>query len=92
MEISKLYSNAIGTYKKVSTSAAKSSKSNALLRDNKDKVEFNLDNSLSAAKANVASSAEADASASRIEQLSVVYSGDNCPVTSEQVADAIING
>lgn len=92
MEISKLYSNAIGTYKKVSTSAAKSSKNNAQPRDNKDKVEFNLDSSLSAAKVNIASSAEADASASRIDQLGVVYSGDNCPVTSEQVADAIING
>lgn len=91
MEISKLYSNAIGAYKKVTSSAAKTSKS-AQLRDNKDKVEFNLDSSLSAAKANIASCAEADASASRIEQLGVVYSGDNCPVTSEQVAEAIING
>ena len=91
VEIGKLYSHAIGTYKKTST-VAKSNKSSAQPSANKDKVEFNLDSSLNAAKANAASCADAEVNTARIEQLQQAYCGDSCPVTSEQTAEAIFNG
>ena len=92
MEINKLHGSAISSYKKVASAAGKAGKSSSLLRPNTDKIEFNLDSSLTAAKANIASCADAEANISRIEQLQQAYCGESCPVSSAQVAEKIING
>ena len=57
---------------------------------NTDKVDFDFAGALAAAKANTASAIEAEANTTRIEQLRAAYSGDNCPVSPEIIAMAVL--
>jgi len=57
---------------------------------NTDKVDFDFASALAAAKANTAASIDAEANAAKIEQLQAAYSGDNCPVSSEIIAMAVL--
>ena len=90
MEIKNLRANnAIRTYEKLS-SQVNPKKTGSKAASNTDKVDFDFASSLAAAKANAASSIDAEANASRIEELRAKYSGDNCPVSSEAIAKAIL--
>ena len=91
MEINNLHLNPISAYKKLSKPAsAKKSSSSAKSEANTDKVEFNFGRSLAAAQTAAASRANAPASEERLAALAEKYAGDNCPVSSEAVAAAII--
>ena len=90
MEINKLQGNAISAYKKITAGTSAASKAGTKKLANTDKVEFDFDASLAAAKANVASRAEAEANTSRIEELRSLYAGDNCPISADEVAGKII--
>ncbi len=57
---------------------------------NTDKVDFDFAGALAAAKANTASAIETEANTTRIEQLRAAYSGDNCPVSPEIIAMAVL--
>ncbi len=91
MEINKLQGNAISAYKKISAGTSAASRAQTKKLANTDKVEFDFSSSLAAAKANVASSVEAEANTSRIEELQRLYAGDNCPVTAQEVAEKIVD-
>lgn len=91
MEISNLHLNSISAYKKLSKpAAAKKISSAAKSEANTDKVEFNFGRSLAAAQTNAALRANAPASEERLAALAEKYAGDNCPVSAEAVASAII--
>ena len=91
MEINNLHLNSISTYKKLNkTVSSKKSESSAKGKTNTDKVEFNFGRSLAAAQANAASRANAPASEERLAALAEKYAGDNCPVSAEAVAAAMI--
>ena len=91
MEINKLHGNAINTYKKVNLGSSRAaSKDVSEKAPNTDKIEFDFSASIGAAKINIASSVEADMNTAKIEQLQQAYSGDSCPVSSEETAAAII--
>ena len=90
MEIKNLRANnAIRTYEKLS-SPVNSKKSGAKTAANTDKVDFDFASSLAAAKANAASSVDAEANTEKIKALQAKYAGENCPVSSEDIAKAII--
>ena len=91
MEIKNLRPNAsaIRSYEKFAGVSAKK-KTAEKSPVNTDKVDFDFASALSAAKANTAASIEAEANAARIEQLQSAYSGDNCPVSSEIIAMAVL--
>lgn len=90
MEIKNLRANnAIRTYEKL-TSQLNTKKSGAKAASNTDKVDFDFASSLAAAKANAASSIDAGANAEKIKELQAKYAGENCPVSSEAIAKAII--
>lgn len=91
MEIKNLRTNtnAIRSYEKVANTLP-GKKETGKTRSNTDKVDFDFSSALAAAKANTASSIEAEANTSRIEQLQAQYSGDSCPVSSEIIAKAIL--
>lgn len=90
MEIKNLRTNAgaIRSYEKVANALPK--KETGKPRANTDKVDFDFGSALAAAKANTASSIEAEANTARIEQLQAQYSGDSCPVSAEIIAQAIL--
>ena len=90
MEIKNLRANnAIRTYEKLST-PVNSKKSGAKAASNTDKVDFDFASSLAAAKANAASSVDAETNAEKIEALQAEYQGETCPVSSEAIARAIL--
>lgn len=91
MEIKNLRTNAgaIRSYEKVAN-ALPGKKEMGKPRANTDKVDFDFSSALAAAKANTASSIEAEANTARIEQLQAQYSGDSCPVSAEIIAQAIL--
>ena len=90
MEIKNLRTNsAIRTYEKLTTQT-NPKKSQEKSSSNTDKVDFDFNSSLAAAKANAASSIDAEANAAKIEALQAAYSGDNCPVSSDAIARAIV--
>ena len=90
MEIKNLRANnAIRTYEKL-TSQVNPKKAGAKAAANTDKVDFDFASSLAAAKANAASSVDADANAAKIKELQAQYAGETCPVSSEAIAKAII--
>lgn len=91
MEINKLQGNAISAYKKISAGTSAASKAQTKKLANTDKVEFDFSESLNAAKANVASSVDAEVNTARIEELQKLYQGDNCPVTAQEVAGKILD-
>ena len=90
MEIKNLRANnAIRTYEKLS-SQVNSKKTGGKAASNTDKVDFDFASSLAAAKANAASSIDAEANAEKIASLQAKYQGENCPVSSEAIAKAIL--
>lgn len=90
MEIKNLRANnAIRTYEKL-TSQTAAKKSSAKASSNTDKVDFDFASSLAAAKANAASSIDAEANAEKIKALQAQYAGGACPVSSEAIAKAIV--
>ncbi len=94
MEIKNLNNNRINAYKSVANTRTvkdEGKKSGRVGGENVDKLEFDYSSSFEAAKANAALDIGKDASAARIEQLQASYAGDNCPVNSDAIADAIIN-
>lgn len=91
MEIKNLRANAIRSYEKLAASApVKKDAERASVKSNTDKVDFDFSSALAAAKANVASSADAEANIERISQLQAQYEGDSCPVSSDCIANAIL--
>ena len=91
MEINNLQFNSISTYKRLSkTAPSKKTGSSEKGKANTDKVEFNFGRSLAAAQAGAASRANAPASEERLAALAQKYAGDNCPVSAEAVAAAMI--
>lgn len=91
MEINNLQSSMISAYKKVSKTTSLSGKTESVQRVNTDKVEFDFSRSIAAARANAASSIDAEANTSRLEQLQKLYADENCPVSSEETAGAVID-
>lgn len=91
MEINNLQSSIINAYKKVSKVTHSGGKASSVKRQNTDKVEFDFSRSISAAKANIASRLDAETNTSRIEELQKAYAGDNCPVSGENIAEAIFS-
>lgn len=91
MEINNLQSSIINAYKKVSEVTHSGGKASSVKRQNTDKVEFDFSRSIGAAKANIASRLDAETNTSRIEELQKAYAGDNCPVSGENIAEAIFS-
>lgn len=92
MEIKNLRANAIRSYEKLSQAApVKKEIEKPIGKSNTDKVEFDFSAALAAAKANVASSADSDANIQRIKELQAQYEGENCPVSSDAIANAILS-
>ncbi|MCL2694388.1 MAG: flagellar biosynthesis anti-sigma factor FlgM [Oscillospiraceae bacterium] len=93
MEIKNLSNRMITAYKSVSGNpvknkdAAQGKKPGGV---NFDKVEFNFERSLEAAKANLAAEVSANAKNERIEALQKAYEGDSLPATPDQIAETII--
>lgn len=91
MEIKNLRANAIRSYEKLASSApVKKDTEKTSVKHNTDKVDFDFAGALAAAKANVAASADAEANIERISQLQAQYEGENCPVSSDSIANAIL--
>ncbi|MCL2109753.1 MAG: hypothetical protein FWH20_10460 [Oscillospiraceae bacterium] len=92
MEIKNLNSRMIGAYKSIAGNPAKGKKESTGKTggENFDKIEIDFDRSMKAAKGNIAAEVSAEAGAGRIESLQAAYDGDRTPVTSEQIADAIV--
>lgn len=94
MEINNINSSIIKTYKSVTNTKAVKEKDVAAVKaggENVDKIEFDFERSIAAAKTNIASSADAEANTAKIEQLQKLYAGDNCPVDASQIANAIVD-
>lgn len=89
MEIKNLRANAIRTYE-MAASTVSVKKDAEKTRSNTDKVDFDFKSALAAAKANAASRIDAEANAGRIRELQAMYEGETCPVSSEDVAKAIL--
>ncbi len=91
MEIKNLRANAIRSYEKlVAAVPVKRDTEKAPAKTNTDKVDFDFAGALAAAKSNVASRADADANIQCIAELQAQYEGENCPVSSESIANAIL--
>lgn len=80
--------NAIRSYEKFAAAAGKKTAEKAPA--NTDKVDFDFSSALAAAKANTVAGIESGAGAERIEQLKAAYSGDNCPISSDIIAMAVL--
>lgn len=92
MEIKNLRANVIRSYEKLANAVpAKKDTEKSVVKANTDKVDFDFSSALAAAKANVASAADAEANAARISELQAQYAGENCPVPSESIATAILS-
>lgn len=91
MEIKNLQSSMINAYKKTArVSAPKKSDSTSKNTVNTDRVEFDFGRYLEAAKADAAAKADSALSADRLAALKEAYSGDNCPVSAEETAAALL--
>ncbi len=91
MEINNLQFSSINAYKKLSKpTAPKKDTAAAKTGANTDKVEFNFVRSFAAAQANASARANAPAGEERLAALAEKYAGDNCPVSADAVAAAII--
>lgn len=94
MEIKNFNNSRINAYKSVANTKTHKDGGGSSVKksgENVDKIEFDFAKSLSAAKANVASSVDAEVNTARLEALQQQYLGDACPVSAEEVADAIVN-
>ena len=91
--INKLNSNAINSYKAIKkTSVAEATESSEVEKKpsgNFDTVEFDFSQSIKSAKVNIASALAAEANIAKIKMLQAQYAGGNCPVSTEQIAQAI---
>lgn len=92
MEIRNLQNSMINAYKKTANSVSpKAKKAQTAAKEEKtDRIEFDFGRYLETAKSEAASSADAPASSARLAALAEKYSGDNCPVSAEDVAAAIL--
>ncbi len=90
MEIKNLRANAIRSYEMAVSSVPVKKEENASTRSNTDKVDFDFKSALAAAKANAASRIDAEVNAGRIQELQAEYAGESCPVSSEDIAKAIL--
>lgn len=91
MEIKNLQTSMINAYKKTArVSAPKKSDSAQKSAVNTDRVEFDFGRYLEMAKADAAAKADSAVSAERLATLKEAYSGDNCPVSAEETAAAIL--
>lgn len=89
MEITNLTAGRISAYKKTADTAPRK-KTNAPQKTvNSDRIEFDFGRYLEAAKAEAAATISSDADSTRLAQLAEKYSGENCPVSSSDTADAI---
>lgn len=91
MEINNLQNSMISKYKKIAKTEAHKGKTETTAKANTDVVEFDFARSVGAAKANLASNIDATTNEARIQQLTEAYAGDNCPVSPEDVAGAIVS-
>lgn len=89
MEIKNLRANAIRSYEFAALSVPVK-REQGKTHSNTDKFDFDFRSALAAAKANAASSIDAEANTNRIEQLQAEYADDNCPVSSQEIARAIL--
>ena len=91
MEINNVQLGPISAYKKLTkTPSAKKNSSASKGGVNTDKVDFNFGRSLAAAQSAAAARTSAPASEERLAALAEKYAGDNCPVSAEAVAQAMI--
>ena len=92
MEINNLKISSIGTYKKLTkqTAVKKKDPSGKSAVNNTDKIEFDFGRSLAAAKTGAAARVNESAGEDRIAMLRSLYAGDNCPVSPDEIARAII--
>ena len=91
MEINNLQLNTIGAYRKVAKqTAVKKSDTSLKAGPKTDKIEFDFGRSLAAAKSGAASRINESAGEEKIAMLSRAYAGDSCPVSSMDIAAAII--
>lgn len=90
MEIRNLQSSMINAYKKTAAGVSPKKTQTAAKTEKTDRVEFDFGRYLETAKTEAASAADASASPARLAALAEKYSGDNCPVSAEDVAAAIL--
>jgi len=94
MEIKNLNTKMLNAYKSVGGNAAKGGKPSAgdagKKSDNFDKLEFNLGQALSSAKAGVAAEVAMGLSGARLEALQQAYQDDKLPISPEQIAESIV--
>lgn len=90
MEIRNLQSSMISAYKKTAANTAPKKTQAAAKAEKTDRVEFDFGRYLDAAKAETVSAADTSASPARLAALAEKYGGDNCPVSAEDVAAAIL--
>ena len=89
-KINKLNSNAINSYKAIKkTQISESAEVEKKPSGNFDTVEIDVSQSIKSAKANIVSGLTADADAARISMLQARYANGNCPVSIEEIAQAI---
>lgn len=81
----------ISSYKKVAKTGTAKDSASSVSKTNTDVVEFDFARSVGAAKANLASNIDASTNEARIQALAEQYSGDNCPVSAADVANAIVS-
>lgn len=89
MEITNLTAGRINAYKKTADAAPRKKAQAPEKTVNSDRIEFDFGRYLEAAKAEAAASVSSDADSARLAQLAEKYSGDNCPTSAENTADAI---
>lgn len=89
MEITNLTAGRINAYKKTADAAPRKKAQAPEKTVNSDRIEFDFGRYLEAAKAEAAASVSSDADSARLAQLTEKYSGDNCPTSAENTADAI---
>ncbi len=91
MEIKNLQTSMINAYKKTAgVGTPKKSESSSRATIKTDRVEFDFGRYLETAKADAAAKADPAVSADRIASLKEAYSGDNCPVSAEALASAML--
>lgn len=94
MEIKNLQSNFINTYKKVTSknniSSDKVKSAETKKSNNFDKVEFDFNCALNAAKASISGSLDSEANSARLAELQQSYAGNFTPVSESDVAAAML--
>jgi len=88
MEINKINRGAINSYNAIKSAKAPAAGKKA--GGTFDSVEIDFSQSISSAKASVASRLNAEANIEKIKQLQAQYDGDKCPVSAEDAAKAVL--